>query len=157
MSRKRTGQPPLHPASFRGHAEIVRTPLVDEHGADAVSAQHHPGSRPDPSVILLENDADLGADATARWTGTGRQRCIGRGGRVRAFGARCGRKDELTPLRMALGGRHGKVACLFLRNGAPDAGAQDIMHHVSYRFRDNIYWSSILKSIIERAWSYNSV
>jgi hypothetical protein len=58
-----------------------------------VSAQHHPGSRPDPSVILLKNDADLDAAdaATARRTGTGRQRCIGRGGRLRAFGARCGR------------------------------------------------------------------
>jgi ankyrin repeat protein len=35
-------------------------------------------------------------------------------------------KDGLTPFRMALGGRHGKVAHLLFRNGA-DAGAQDIM------------------------------
>jgi ankyrin repeat protein len=42
-------------------------------------------------------------------------------------------KDGLTPFRMALGGRHGKVARLLLRNGA-DAGSTG--HYVSYRFRN---------------------
>jgi hypothetical protein len=43
----------------------------------------------------------------------------------------------LTPLRMALGGRHGKVARLLLRNSA-DAGAQDIISRTDSGTYDNI-------------------
>ena len=89
-------------------------------------------------MILLESDADLDADGD-RVDNAASGAAVACVLLEHGADAMAQDKDELTPLRMALGGRHGKVARLFLRNGAPDAGAQDIMHHVSYRFRDNIY------------------
>jgi ankyrin repeat protein len=47
-------------------------------------------------------------------------------------------KDELTPLRMALGARHRKVARLFLRNGA-DAGSGSPGHHAMCRTDSGTY------------------